>query len=53
MTYAPLNKPIRWERAGNYRVRGPKVAAGLLRTCPFQNVEVVVLLAHSQLKLVH
>lgn len=61
LTEVPNTKPIRVgkgqanqsrERAGQSEVKGPKVAV-LLRTCPFQNVKVIVLLACSQLKLVN
>ena len=38
------------EDRGITKAMGPKWL--LLRTCPFQNVKVIVLLARSQLKLV-
>lgn len=53
LTEAPNTKPIKDGRGqGNHKGQWSKVAL-LLRTCPFQNVEVIVLLACSQLKLVN
>lgn len=50
LTEAPNTKPIRDGRGqGNHKVQRWL----LLRTCPFQNVKVIVFLACSQLKLVN